>query len=56
LKTGDSHLPIEDVLDITSRDEFYQPAKGFAILKLAESPFPEPKSYNEAVHGPELKQ
>jgi hypothetical protein len=56
LKTGDSHLPIEDVLDITSRDEFYQPAKGFAILKSAESPLPEPKSYNEAVHGPESKQ
>jgi hypothetical protein len=42
--------------DITSRDEFYQPTKGFAILKSAESPLLEPKSYNEAVHGPESKQ
>jgi hypothetical protein len=54
--TEDLHMPIEDVSALTSRDKFYQPAKGFAILKLAESPLPEPKSYNKAIHGPESKQ
>jgi hypothetical protein len=56
LKTGDLRLPIEDVLDITSRDELYQPAKGFTILKLAKSPLPKPRLYNKAIHGPKSKQ
>ncbi|KAI9038199.1 uncharacterized protein KD926_011138 [Aspergillus affinis] len=49
-------LPTEDVTAITSRDVFYRPAKGFAILKSSESPLPEPKSYREAIQGSESKQ
>ena len=33
-------LPTEDTSDIAPRDEFYQPAKGFAILKSTESSLP----------------
>lgn len=54
--TTSEDLPVEDISDITSRGEFYQPAKGFAILKSTESHLPEPKSYNEAVKGPESAQ
>lgn len=52
----DSHLPMEDTPGVASMDELYQPAKGFAILKSTESSLPEPKSYNEAIHGPESDQ
>ena len=47
------NLPMQDISDITSREELYRPAKGFAILKSTESPLPEPKLYNEAIKGPE---
>jgi hypothetical protein len=48
--------PTQDLSNITPGDEFYRPAKGFAILKSTNSPLPEPKSYNEAIKGPESAQ
>lgn len=54
-KTNEDLL-IQDISDITSGEELYRPAKGFAILKSVESPLPKPKSYNEAIKGPESVQ
>jgi hypothetical protein len=45
-------LPTKNLSDINSRDEFYRPAKAFAILKSTNSPLPEPTSYK----GPESAQ
>jgi hypothetical protein len=55
LKTLDN-MSMEDNTEITPKDDLYQPAKGFAIMKSTDSPLLAPTSYHEAVNGLESSQ
>jgi hypothetical protein len=55
LKTlGD--MSMEDNAEITSKDNLYQPAKKFIIMKLIDLSLLAPTSYHEAVNGHESSQ
>jgi hypothetical protein len=55
LKTLDN-MSMEDNAEITPKDDLYQPAKGFVIIKSTDSPLLAPTSYHEAVNGLESSQ
>jgi hypothetical protein len=42
---------MEDYAEITPKNDLYQPAKGFAIMKSINSPLPTPTSYYKATNG-----